>query len=64
VLAVAVNTAAREAGHSAARLVRGLLDGRGGGTADTAQDSEFGADRLPAALVALPDLLSGVPGEG
>ncbi|WP_212913842.1 hypothetical protein [Streptomyces sp. TS71-3] len=50
--------AARSAGHSAADLVRGILDGRGGGSADTAQGGGMTPDRATAALEALLALLA------
>ncbi|MFH8983119.1 alanine--tRNA ligase [Streptomyces varsoviensis] len=58
VVVVAVNAAGRAAGLSAATLVKGLLDGRGGGNDETAQGGGLPSDRLGTALAGLPALLS------
>ncbi|MFI9201522.1 alanine--tRNA ligase [Streptomyces sp. NPDC053048] len=56
-LAVALNRAARESGMSAGELVKALLSGRGGGSAEVAQGGGLAADALPEALRAVPGLL-------
>ncbi|MFH8870262.1 alanine--tRNA ligase [Streptomyces griseus] len=53
-LVLAVNTTAREAGLDASRLVKRLLGGRGGGSAEVAQGGGLTPDALTAALAALP----------
>ncbi|GAA2718786.1 MULTISPECIES: alanine--tRNA ligase [Streptomyces] len=58
VLAVALNGAATAAGLSAATLVKSLLGGRGGGTAEVAQGGGVPADSLRTTLDALPALLT------
>ncbi|MBT2386808.1 alanine--tRNA ligase [Streptomyces sp. ISL-11] len=59
VVTIALNTAARAAGLSAATLVKSLLGGRGGGTADVAQGGGIAAESLPATLDAVRGLLAG-----
>jgi alanyl-tRNA synthetase len=54
VVVVAVNRAAKDAGHSAATVVKGLLGGRGGGSADVAQGGGIPASDLTATLDTLP----------
>ncbi|MBB1256082.1 alanine--tRNA ligase [Streptomyces sp. OF3] len=56
-LVVAVNRAAKDAGLSAATLVKGLLSGRGGGNADIAQGGGIPAADLSPTLAGLPALL-------
>ncbi|MEU0983853.1 alanine--tRNA ligase [Streptomyces griseus] len=53
-LVLAVNATAREAGLDASRLVKRLLGGRGGGSAEVAQGGGLTPDALTAALAALP----------
>ncbi|MFF5078811.1 alanine--tRNA ligase [Actinoplanes sp. NPDC000266] len=52
-LIVAVNSAAKGRGLSAADLVKGALSGRGGGNADLAQGGGLPADQVPALLAAV-----------
>ncbi|NJP65054.1 alanine--tRNA ligase [Streptomyces spiramenti] len=58
VVVVAVNKAAKAAGRSAADVVKGLLGGRGGGSADVAQGGGIPAAELATTLDGLPGLLS------
>ncbi|MCT4357040.1 DHHA1 domain-containing protein [Streptomyces sp. Je 1-79] len=53
-LVLAVNAPAREAGHDAATLVKELLGGRGGGSAEIAQGGGIPAADLTALLADLP----------
>ncbi|MFP1662799.1 alanine--tRNA ligase [Streptomyces cavourensis] len=55
---VATNDAARQRGLHAAKLVKRLLDGRGGGSAEVAQGGGTPADRLAETLGALPGLVT------
>src|SRR5690606_4186946 len=57
VVVVAVNRAAKDAGHSAATIVKGLLGGRGGGSPDVAQGGGIPASDLSATLGTLPSQL-------
>jgi alanyl-tRNA synthetase len=57
-LVVAVNTAARDRGLSAADLVKGALSGRGGGSPDLAQGGGVPAAEAPALLAAVQHALS------
>ncbi|GHG48199.1 alanine--tRNA ligase [Streptomyces griseocarneus] len=57
VVTVALNGAAVAAGLSAAALVKSLLGGRGGGTAEVAQGGGLAAEALPATLDAVRGLL-------
>ena len=57
-LVLALNGAAREAGLSASRLVKDLLGGQGGGSAEVAQGGGLGPDGVSSALAALPALLA------
>ncbi|MEV4352456.1 alanine--tRNA ligase [Actinoplanes sp. NPDC049596] len=52
-LIVALNSAAKGRGLSAADLVKGALSGRGGGNADLAQGGGLPADQVPALLAAV-----------
>ncbi|GAA2063527.1 alanine--tRNA ligase [Streptomyces albiaxialis] len=56
VVVIAVNRAAREAGHDAGALVRRLLDGRGGGSPGLAQGGGVPAARLAELLARVPRL--------
>ncbi|MEV4436741.1 alanine--tRNA ligase [Streptomyces sp. NPDC049585] len=64
VLAVALNGAATTAGLSAATLVKSLLGGRGGGTAEVAQGGGVPAEALGATLGGLRGLVGGAPAAG
>ncbi|MGW5019143.1 alanine--tRNA ligase [Streptomyces cacaoi] len=57
-LVVTLNKAAQQAGWSAATLVKRLLRGRGGGSAETAQGGGITARQLPATLEAVPGALT------
>lgn len=57
-LALAVNTAAREAGLLASALVKQVLGGRGGGSAEVAQGGGFRPDGIAAALTSLPTVIA------
>ncbi|MCK1798368.1 alanine--tRNA ligase [Streptomyces sp. XM4193] len=57
VIVVAVNRAAKDAGTSAATLVKALLSGRGGGSPEVAQGGGLPAAELPTALDRLPTVL-------
>ncbi|MEU4211590.1 alanine--tRNA ligase [Streptomyces sp. NPDC026206] len=59
VLTIALNRAATAAGLSASALVKSLLGGRGGGTAEVAQGGGLAADALQATL----DSVRGLPAE-
>ncbi|MFI1971826.1 alanine--tRNA ligase [Streptomyces cinnamoneus] len=59
VLTIALNRAAAETGLSAAGLVKSLLSGRGGGTAEVAQGGGVPAESLRATLDGLTGLLAG-----
>ncbi|MEO3973305.1 alanine--tRNA ligase [Streptomyces sp. CAU 1734] len=61
VLVTAVNATAREAGWSAAALVKRLLGGRGGGSPEVAQGGGIPAERLPEVLAELPGLIADGP---
>ncbi|MYW21592.1 alanine--tRNA ligase, partial [Streptomyces sp. SID2955] len=58
VLVATVNPAATGSGLDAARLVRQLLNGRGGGTAELAQGGGLSADRLRDVLRSVPGALA------
>ncbi|MEU3825467.1 alanine--tRNA ligase [Streptomyces sp. NPDC029080] len=58
VLVATVNPAAAGSGLDAARLVRQLLNGRGGGTAELAQGGGLSADRLRDVLRSVPGALA------
>ncbi|MFB8207698.1 alanine--tRNA ligase [Streptomyces sp. NPDC056010] len=53
-LVLTLNARAREAGLNAAQLVKQLLGGRGGGSAEVAQGGGLGPDAVTDALAALP----------
>ncbi|MFD8613188.1 alanine--tRNA ligase [Streptomyces sp. NPDC059631] len=55
VLATAVTGAARGLGLDASALVKRLLDGRGGGSAEAAQGGGLPAGRLESVLASVPD---------
>ena len=57
-LVVAVNPAAKDRGLAAGDLVKGALQGRGGGSADLAQGGGVPADQAPALLAAVERLVS------
>ncbi|MBK3583382.1 alanine--tRNA ligase [Streptomyces microflavus] len=57
-LVLALNNAARAAGLNASQLVKQLLDGRGGGSAEVAQGGGLGPDGVTAALTALPTVIA------
>ncbi|XVU23226.1 alanine--tRNA ligase [Actinoplanes sp. CA-054009] len=57
-LIVAINSAAKGRGLSAADLVKGALSGRGGGNADLAQGGGLPADQVPALLAAVEKAVS------
>jgi alanyl-tRNA synthetase len=57
-LVVAVNGAARDRGLSANVLVKGVLSGRGGGSADLAQGGGLPADQAGALLVAVENAVA------
>lgn len=57
-LVLALNNAARAAGLNASQLVKQLLDGRGGGSAEVAQGGGLGPDGITAALTALPTVIA------
>ncbi|MFJ9134896.1 alanine--tRNA ligase [Streptomyces sp. NPDC102256] len=59
VIVMAVNTSARKAGHHASELVKRLLEGRGGGSAELAQGGGLPVDRLAETLAAVPALIAG-----
>ncbi|MEU5052780.1 alanine--tRNA ligase [Streptomyces sp. NPDC021096] len=58
VLTIALNRAATTAGRSAATLVKSLLGGRGGGSAEVAQGGGVPADALQATLDSVHGLLT------
>ncbi|GAA1753033.1 alanine--tRNA ligase [Luedemannella helvata] len=58
-LVVAVNPAAKDRGLGAGDLVKGALQGRGGGSADLAQGGGVPADQAPALLAAVERLVTG-----
>ncbi|MFF0738786.1 alanine--tRNA ligase [Streptomyces sp. NPDC004111] len=55
---LALNSPARDAGFEAGPLVKALLGGRGGGSAEVAQGGGVPAADLTRALAALPDLIA------
>ncbi|MEU4052815.1 alanine--tRNA ligase [Streptomyces olivaceus] len=55
---VALNQAARERGLDASALIKALLDGRGGGSAELAQGGGLPADRVTGTLASLPRLIT------
>lgn len=55
---IAVNQAARDAGLRASDLVKRLLNGRGGGSAQLAQGGGLTPDRVTSALGKLPGLIA------
>ncbi|MFJ3144403.1 alanine--tRNA ligase [Streptomyces halstedii] len=57
-LVLALNDAAREAGLHASQVVKRLLGGRGGGSADVAQGGGLGPGEIAAALAALPAVVT------
>ncbi|MFJ3633372.1 alanine--tRNA ligase [Streptomyces sp. NPDC090112] len=57
-LVIALNPAARDAGLNASALVKQLLGGRGGGSAELAQGGGLTADAIAGALAALPALIA------
>ncbi|MFH9696189.1 alanine--tRNA ligase [Streptomyces globisporus] len=57
-LVLALNGTAREAGLSASRLVKQLLGGRGGGSAEVAQGGGLGPGGVSDALAALPAVIA------
>ncbi|MFE6703211.1 alanine--tRNA ligase [Streptomyces sp. NPDC057718] len=57
-LVLAVNDAARAAGLHASQLVKRLLGGRGGGSAEVAQGGGLGSGGVADALAALPAVLA------
>ncbi|MEV7505897.1 alanine--tRNA ligase [Streptomyces sp. NPDC093018] len=58
-LVAALNTSAETSGLHAARLVKRLMNGKGGGSAQLAQGGGMSADRLQGALEAVPTTLAG-----
>jgi alanyl-tRNA synthetase len=61
-LVVAVNAPAKGRGLGAGDLVKGALQGRGGGNADLAQGGGVAADEVPALLAAVQALVAGAAG--
>ncbi|MFE7277255.1 hypothetical protein [Streptomyces sp. NPDC057623] len=59
VVVAAVNSVARTAGQDASALVKRLLHGRGGGSAEVAQGGGLAAGRLTETLAAVPGLVGG-----
>lgn len=57
-LVVAVNPAAKDKGLGAVDLVKGALQGRGGGSADLAQGGGVPADQAPSLLAAVERLVT------
>ncbi|MBK0375594.1 alanine--tRNA ligase [Streptomyces sp. RB110-1] len=57
-LVLTLNARARQSGLNASDLVKRLLDGRGGGSPETAQGGGLGRDGVTAALTALPTALT------
>ncbi|MFE7521087.1 alanine--tRNA ligase [Streptomyces halstedii] len=57
-LVLALNDAAREAGLNASQLVKRLLGGRGGGSAEVAQGGGLGPGQIAGALAALPAVVT------
>ncbi len=61
-LIVALNSAAKSRGLSAAELVKGALSGRGGGNADLAQGGGLPAEQVPALLAAVEKAVTDTAG--
>ncbi|MEU1797483.1 alanine--tRNA ligase [Streptomyces californicus] len=57
-LVLTLNARARQSGLNASDLVKRLLDGRGGGSPETAQGGGLGREGVTAALTALPTALA------
>ncbi|WP_030336091.1 alanine--tRNA ligase [Streptomyces sp. NRRL B-1381] len=57
-LVLTLNARARRSGLNASDLVKRLLDGRGGGSPETAQGGGLGREGVTAALTALPTALA------
>ncbi|QSS92032.1 alanine--tRNA ligase [Streptomyces sp. M54] len=57
-LVLTLNARARQSGQNASDLVKRLLDGRGGGSPETAQGGGLGREGVTAALTALPTALA------
>ncbi|MFJ6492401.1 alanine--tRNA ligase [Streptomyces californicus] len=57
-LVLTLNAQARRSGLNASDLVKRLLDGRGGGSPETAQGGGLGREGVTAALTALPTALA------
>ncbi len=57
-LVIALNPAARDAGLNASALVKQLLGGRGGGSAELAQGGGLPADAIDSALSSLPAVIA------
>lgn len=57
-MVIALNRTARENGLNASALIKALLDGRGGGSAELAQGGGLPADRVTGALASLPRLIT------
>ncbi|MFD3903556.1 alanine--tRNA ligase [Streptomyces sp. CB04723] len=57
-LVLTLNARARQSGLNASDLVKRLLDGRGGGSPETAQGGGLGREGVTAALTALPTALT------
>ncbi|MBZ6229907.1 alanine--tRNA ligase [Streptomyces olivaceus] len=58
IVVIALNRTARDSGLDAAALVKALLDGRGGGSAELAQGGGLPSTRVAETLAALPRLIA------